>query len=29
MRSHLVHASGSDERWEDVYAPGTLERFGG
>jgi len=38
VRSHLVHAlveldreytaSGSDERWEDVYARGLLERFG-
>ena len=39
VRSHLVHAlveldrehtaSGSDERWESVYARGLLERFGG
>jgi len=39
LRSHLVHAlveldreqtvSGSDERWEDAYARGLLERFGG
>ena len=38
VRSHLVHAlveldrehtaSGSDERWEDVYAHGLLARFG-
>ena len=38
VRSQLVHAlvdldrehvaSGSDERWEDVYARGLLERFG-
>ena len=38
VRSHLVHAlveldrehlaSGSEERWEDVYARGLLERFG-
>ena len=38
VRSHLVHAlvdldrqhvaSGSAERWEDVYARGLLERFG-
>ena len=37
VRSHLVHAlveldrehvaSGSDERWEDVYARGLIERF--
>jgi hypothetical protein len=39
VRSHLVHAlveldrehiaSGSDERWEGVYARGLLERFAG
>jgi hypothetical protein len=39
VRSHLVHAlveldrehiaSGSDERWEEVYARGLLERFAG
>jgi hypothetical protein len=39
VRSHLVHAlveldrdhvaSGSGERWEDVYARGLRERFGG
>jgi hypothetical protein len=39
VRSHLVHAlveldrehgaSGSDERWEDVYARGLIERFNG
>ena len=38
VRSHLVHAlveldrehlaSGSEERWEDAYARGLLERFG-
>jgi hypothetical protein len=37
VRSHLVHAlveldrehvaSGSDERWEDVYTRGLIERF--
>ncbi len=39
VRSHLVHAlveldrehttSGSEERWEDVYARGLVERFAG
>jgi hypothetical protein len=39
VRSHLVHSlveldrghtsSGSEERWEDVYARGLLDRFGG